>query len=371
MLLKRIIPIYLFCFVCFFSADGQSGDSCKVAIVITPGQYTVDTIIGKSGTHPVGSYGTKAKWYSFTPSQAGLMSITSCMQGSDTRLFLHTGKCDSLVEAGYNDDDCLFSAQSKELLAAGIQKPVNANQTYFIEWDNLWDSTRFSFTLSLNTFTPRSLQTCQTALSVNPGIVQVDSLIGFASRGDAGKSNWYKFTPVKSGRLSVNSCGGGVDTRLWVYKGACGGLTLVANSDDDCQINPADKDSLASAVTNLDVVANTIYYLEWDDANDYLPFSFSVIFDALSGVEEARLDQAVKLYPNPASDYVRLDYSFGVSTNLRVRVLNSLGQAVFTDQIRDAQLGTYSLDVRGLGAGFYWVELWDGVARTAKKLVIE
>ncbi|MBM3917822.1 MAG: hypothetical protein FJ349_09480, partial [Sphingomonadales bacterium] len=74
--------------------------------------------------------------------------------------------------------------------------------------------------------------TCANALPVTPGTFTASTLIGTPSQATATAAGWYAFTPSSNGILNINSCGGGSDTRLWIWSGSCSPLTPVANNDD-------------------------------------------------------------------------------------------------------------------------------------------
>jgi hypothetical protein len=348
----------------------NNGGGCRKAIVITPGTYATDTFVSGVATYSsIFPFPDKAKWYKYTPTADGLMTISSCGGGSDSRLFMYVGTCDTLIQAGYNDDFCTIDPTGGDEVAASISKPVKANKTYFFEWDNAWDDTpQFTFTLTLSALTMRATQACETATAINTGVTNVDSLFGFALRGDANRANWYKYTPTKNGKISITSCGQPVDTRVWMYRGICNGLTLVNSGDDEC--TNLTGDSIAVAINNQLVTAGTTYYFEWDDTWENNPFQFLLTFDAATGLQEDALAQKVSMSPNPASDVLNLDMNFEKTTDISVRIVNNIGQTILTQKIEKILRGSQTLDLSRLNAGIYAVEISDGQTRTNKKLVI-
>ena len=369
--MKKCLQLTIFFLVIATLAQAQTnnGGGCRKAIVVTPGVYTLDSFVAGVATYSnIFPFPDKAKWYKYTPTADGLMTISSCNGGSDTRLFLYAGSCDTLIQAGYNDDFCYYDATSGDEYAASITKPVKANKSYFFEWDNAWDTTVFSFSLSFSTFTPRATQLCETSTTVGLGVTHVDSLFGFASRGDANRANWYKYTPSTNGKLTVTTCGQPADTRLWMYRGICSSLVLINSGDDDCLSSSGD--SLSASITNQTVTAGTTYYFEWDDSWENSPFDFILTFQAANGIEEERLAQSVSISPNPASEVLSLSMNFEKNTDLTVNIVNNIGQKVLSKKIPNILRGSESLDLSRLNSGIYIVEITDGQTRTNKKLVI-
>lgn len=140
----------------------------------------------------------------------------------------------------------------------------------------------YIFTLALTSLTSLAMaqgETCASALAITPGTYNAN---GPATGGgcndctDSANADWYSYTANAAGLLSISSCGGGVDTRLFVYDGACGSLNPIATSDDVCDLG--DGNLYASELTNIQVCAGTTYYMEWDDRWDTLGFAFTLSF---------------------------------------------------------------------------------------------
>ncbi len=365
---NQLIALFFLLTSPIFLAAQNNGAGCARAIPAAVGTYTVDTMFrGVATFGGIYPYPTRAIWYKYTPPTDGLMTISSCGGGADTRLSLYTGTCTQLASAAFSDDHCDFNG-SGEPLAANIAKPVRAGVPYFFEFDNAWDSITFTFSLSLATFTPRATQTCATATAILPSIINVDSLFGYASRSDAARANWYKYTPLRNGKISINTCNNDVDTRLWVYRGTCAALVAVADSDDDCVSGSGN--SYAVSIQNLDVTANQTYYFEFDDAGENADFSFILTYDVASNVADNRLSQSVNLAPNPATDAVHVVVELDKTSDLVVKIFNTVGQQVLTEKMDKILRGSVRLNTSDLKSGVYIVEVSDGTAKTRKKLVI-
>ena len=124
--------------------------------------------------------------------------------------------------------------------------------------------------------------TCANATNVNPGNFSASAITGTgASQIDAIGSNWYKFTPSTNGNLSINSCGGGSDTRLWIWSGSCGNLTLIGSNDDFNGCISSGTNSFASRVDNLILTTGNTYYFEWDNAWSSNGFNWNFSYSAL------------------------------------------------------------------------------------------
>ncbi len=134
--------LLLLCWVTFTYAQG---DDCASAVAITPGMYTADG--PSSGGGATQADATNADWYSFTPTESGLLSINSCMGGADTRFRVWSGTCAAPVEEAANDDACDLGDGT--LYASAVENVVTlVGNTYLIEWDDRWSGDGFDFTLN-------------------------------------------------------------------------------------------------------------------------------------------------------------------------------------------------------------------------------
>ena len=126
--------------------------TCESAITITEsGSFVAEPASGGgASSHQV----TNADWFIFTPSHNGTIDISSCNEGVDTRLLLHSGSCSNLTLHELADDDCT-SAGTNTYAAEILNFSVTAGTTYFIEWDDRWSTAGFNwmFTFTESTST--------------------------------------------------------------------------------------------------------------------------------------------------------------------------------------------------------------------------
>ena len=130
-------------------AYGQ-GATCEDAEVVAAGTYTVDEIPADSGgnTQPDA---TGAVWYAYTPDENGAANVATCLGGADTRAIIWTATCDALEYVADNDDACPFLADGTgDAFASDVSFSVVAGTTYYIEFDNRWDSNGFEWSLDFS-----------------------------------------------------------------------------------------------------------------------------------------------------------------------------------------------------------------------------
>ena len=130
-----------------FSTTIYSQDSCSSPQAITSGLYTVTAIDGTEGVTLMctgGQNATNAEWFTYTPSNNYTVTVTTDLAinaGGDTRFHVYTGTCGALVCHSGDDD-----GGSGFLSVASFN--ALAGETYYIVFDNRWESDGFDFQLT-------------------------------------------------------------------------------------------------------------------------------------------------------------------------------------------------------------------------------
>ncbi|MEL6719501.1 MAG: T9SS type A sorting domain-containing protein [Bacteroidota bacterium] len=88
--------------------------------------------------------------------------------------------------------------------------------------------------------------------------------------------------------------------------------------------------------------------------------------------EEVETKEVLKLFPNPAADFAHLTFESKANTTLELRVLGVNGK-LYQQQSQRVQTGYnyIPLDLSGLVAGFYFVQIEGTFGTYVEKLVIE
>jgi len=79
----------------------------------------------------------------------------------------------------------------------------------------------------------------------------------------------------------------------------------------------------------------------------------------------------MQLYPNPATNSATLAYNLENAANLKVTIVNAIGQEVMTLNEASALRGELALDLAGLKEGLYFVRISDGNELAVKRLMIQ
>jgi len=138
----------------FIASTAAAQSTCNTAQSIAAGTHTVDTLLGTDVADPIcaanGTGATTTEWFTYTPSQDYTVQLSTDLPiniGKDTRFHVYLGTCGALTcHAGDDDSGSGF------LSSASF--PALQGSTYYIAFDNRWDSEGFDFTLTELPYVP-------------------------------------------------------------------------------------------------------------------------------------------------------------------------------------------------------------------------
>lgn len=196
--------------------------------------------------------------------------------------------------------------------------------------------------LCMVTFTYAQGDDCASAVAITPGLNTADGPAtgGMPSQADATNADWFTFTPASPGLLSIDACGMGADTRLWVWEGTCAGLVAVADNDDFCDLG--DGNAWASAVENVPVDGGTTYYIEWDDRWFAGGFDFNLAFVAAPANDVSVVGDDIGFFQIPDTQLpaagipliatvTNLGTAASTNVTVTVDITDASGASVFTN----------------------------------------
>lgn len=153
--MKKITLLIILAFTSQFSI---AQDSCAGAMPITAaGTFVVDVINGAPTTTACvgGGTVTAAEWYAYTPSQNFTVTVTTDLLINicrDTRFQVYTGICGGLSCLTGDDDSGVIACNSGNTNSYLSTKSFNvtAGTTYYIAFENRYESIGFSFQIIEN-----------------------------------------------------------------------------------------------------------------------------------------------------------------------------------------------------------------------------
>ena len=372
----------------------EEGQYCYTAVELTtPDFYQVPELkcFGAGYDLTGGGDAFAGYWFSYTPTENGVLTIASCGGGADTRGWIFSGECHDLKTVGVNDDRCEIDTGGSDY-ASYREAYATAGTTYYIMWDNVWEDASFPFELAFNpTEDPEPGKFCQSAIEIGPGDYDILEITGEAAVGGPNinntsssitsytQSEWYAFTPETDGYMSISSCElAASDTYFFVYTGDCSSfesLELVTENDDGCEDAEGNVMVMAS-LDSIPVIAGTTYFIEWIDrrieqAGDGELFGWTLAFEELVSVTEAELDASLQVFPNPASEQLNVRYEFEEAVDvLDIQLVDALGRSLRSSRLSNVQAGTLEFNLHGLPAGMYMLRLSADGAMITRQIMI-
>jgi hypothetical protein len=151
-MMKKITLLFILILNSIFSF---AQDSCAGALPVTAGTHVISTVNGAPITTSCAGTGTvtASEWYAYTPSQNYTVTVTTDLAVNicrDTRFHVYTGACGSLLCFTSDDDSGIINCNSGNTNSYLSTKTfdVVAGTTYYIAFDNRWESNGFSFQIT-------------------------------------------------------------------------------------------------------------------------------------------------------------------------------------------------------------------------------
>ena len=156
---------------------------------------------------------------------------------------------------------------------------------------------------------------CTKAITITTGTYRIDSFIkGTATYARLfpfpTAAKWYKYTPANDGLLTISTCGGLSDSRVFMYTGTCDSLKLAGYNDDFCESYPGSGDGGAANLVKL-VKAAKPYYIEFDNAWDTARFPFTLTLTTYAPGATQDCSTASAILPG----LIKVDSLFGYASH--------------------------------------------------------
>lgn len=330
-------------------------NSCENATLVVPGNYEVTEF---SGAGAIFQGATAAVWYRFEPTTSGVFTVGACEGGGDTRLVImlldDCSNTNNLQIINSAEDNCSDGKGGES--ASIIEAIATAGSSYVIYWDNGQSEDGFTWNLSFESAGNSDAGTiCETAISINTGTHQVDTLTGVgAAFSDAVSAKWYQYKPEEEGKiLAINSCESNINTRLFVFEDGCEVSQIVGQDDDGCG-------STGASILGKDLIVDTnkIYYIYWDDHWSKNGFIFQLELEEFpSSLRETMWGENINVYPNPTAHVLYVDYDFLENKDLIMTIYNSLGQPMLMEKWSSFLSGKREIITYDLPVGIYYLRL--------------
>jgi hypothetical protein len=240
--MKQLFTLSLLCFGIFTAAAQQN---CATAVTVGTGITATTYVAGSQIPLPdcISSEGSDADmgiWYKYIPTELHTTTVTTEIGNltPDTRVHIYTGSCEMLSCIASDDD-------SGTNYSSTVSFTAQPGTTYYIAFDNKWQSNSFSFNLTEAEFVPPLFTAQQVALPgmavtdmngdylddiVQPGMNTVGIL--YQAANDSGFTQATLTSPQAMNQASWSIAAGDFDSNGYndlLYGGGSGATILLAN----------------------------------------------------------------------------------------------------------------------------------------------
>ncbi len=308
---------------------------------VLEGETCGSPIIVYSGDNENYNPTNKYRWYQFTASRDGKVTVSSTGDNTDS--------CRVAIF-----DDCSYTSylnNDESWNASKIAFDAQEGQSYLICWQNGAASDSIEWTIEESDW--EKGERCS-----DP--IDIDVSENNETDHEDATDKWYRFIPQNDGEMSVSSVLMTTeDTYLEVYEG-CGEAPVVYSDDAS---------DLQSEVT-MNVTGGKAYYIKWDKLFRPKAYTWSLISDTSTSTDlDDENNVAVEVYPNPTTGIVHVNLSKFESSTVYAKILNAAGAVKGMKQLTGGAVET--LDISGLKTGVYHIVFSDLVSQSVVRLVKE
>jgi hypothetical protein len=89
------------------------------------------------------------------------------------------------------------------------------------------------------------------------------------------------------------------------------------------------------------------------------------------GLDKAEESNLFSVYPNPASDALNVSFNTGTSEVMKLKLINSLGNVVYTETLRTTGKISHTINVGVLAEGMYFLNVQGKNMNYSRKVIVE
>jgi hypothetical protein len=91
------------------------------------------------------------------------------------------------------------------------------------------------------------------------------------------------------------------------------------------------------------------------------------------GIKEQSVLNSLRVYPNPTSDVLHINYNLNNASNVKIDVVNTHGQIIksINNSVKSTGIQTEYIDLTGIAKGIYFVQLTTANETKVEKLIVD
>ncbi|MEL6942562.1 MAG: T9SS type A sorting domain-containing protein, partial [Bacteroidota bacterium] len=350
-----------------FEGDLPAGNFCESAIAIETGTITIDTLNGNAAvagpnisffSADLTNY-ANTEWFTYTPPNDGTMGVFTCENlPPRSAVYVYDGSCgfDSLVLVATANNENNQAAIGCDPTSAIQNIPVTGGTTYYIEWGSKFDGARGGFDFELTFGAPA----VDVSFTVDASILASEGILSGQGVYIGGDFNNFVAEAMTDEGDNIYS----FQTRLMkgdtveynFYNGPFESEEIDLSFGEECVL-----DAFGSRFAVIG---------EEDTIIPISCFGFCTTCDVV-GVDDLNFAQALKVFPNPAKNFVNIQYEFEQPTFIRIELSNTLGQILTQKRLGKVLSGNEQIELNNLPAGLYQLTIKNGERVSTQLLVVD
>ena len=127
--------------------------------------------------------------------------------------------------------------------------------------------------------------------------------------------------------------------------------------------------NLADPVSQKEIDRNNAVYAIQGNRNPFIDNSVyaSLIWGSQTGTEQIYEKEVLKIWPNPADDFITVDVPDRLSDNYSIRIINAYGKIILDKQVSGSPL---TLDASFISAGYYIITVTSDIGILSSPLIV-
>ncbi len=142
-------------------------------------------------------------------------------------------------------------------------------------------------------------------------------------------------------------------------------FTVLVSASDNCSAVTVTQDPAAGTILDQNTV-QTVAVTATDASGNVAICTFDITVLSSLSVDDVTLDDVIRMYPNPASDFITLTNT-GNETITQIRISDMNGRMIQT--ISNDNLSQRQIDISSYASGIYFVRIETATASTVKRII--
>ena len=151
------------------------------------------------------------------------------------------------------------------------------------------------------------------------------------------------------------------------------GLTLATAPDTTAAFVPTASQWRSDSIDLIGITTLNEVQFGFEDRGGWGNYLYvdNINISGFTGISELSNNSQISVYPNPGNDYISVEVKGNLQKEIEMKILNTLGQAVLTQNFKPDNKNIFTINISGLDQGVYFLHvISDGKSFNKKILKI-